>query len=208
MSQALSYLLVDDHALLVEGLKNLLGTHRPAWRCLGEAFNLADAKRLISKGDPSYVLLDHGIGDSTGLSLIEELLEVYSPSRFVLVSQLQDKKILRGYLHVGVKALIAKKDSSEALIEGIESLSSPSQVYLSESFKTLLGSEDPAEALTAREIEVIRLIALGKTNKDVGRDLNCSEFTIKTHKTNIMRKLNLKNSVELSVWALKNNLLL
>ena len=67
-------------------------------------------------------------------------------------------------------------------------------------------SSDTITLWLSRELEVVRMIAQGKTNKEVAACLECSEHTIKTHKTNVMRKLNLSNAVEISVWALKRNL--
>ena len=109
------------------------------------------------------------------------------------------------YQKLGVRVMIAKTSASEVLKEAIQSLLHE-RVYICPVMRKLLEEPRLTSVLTPREIEVIRMIAQGKTNKEVALALGCSEHTIKTHKTNVMRKLNLSNAVEISVWALKRNL--
>lgn len=208
MSAAISYYIVDDHALLLEGMKKFLQTQMPSWVCVGEAFDIEEARLSIERERPSFVLVDHQIGSSTGLELIKSLSAVYPASLFILVSQLERKSLLNDYLQLGVRAVISKKDPPDSIVSAMSPSSGLNDsAYISPSFRSLLSLPAPPDVLTPRELDVIKLIAVGKTNKEVGGELDCSEFTVKTHKTNIMRKLNLNTSVELSVWALKNNLL-
>lgn len=208
MSQApRSYYILDDHPLLIEGLKKALAFELPSWRCMGDSTNFEQALQFLQRVQPQVVLIDHYMGERNGIDLITALKGVIPACSFILISQLDSKNILQEYFQKGVLGFVAKKDNPLEIVKAIQIVTEKGESYLSPTFETLIRSFDAKDLLTPRELEVVCLIAQGKTNKDVGRDLDCSEFTIKTHKTNIMRKLNINNSVELSVWALKNNVL-
>lgn len=204
MSNALSYYLVEDHTLLVEGLKNFLASELPQGFYVGAASSVDQAREFLSKNQPQIVFVDHRIGAKTGLDLIRSLAGKCEPANFILMSQLDNKMILKEYLELGLAGLISKADPPEEILAALKGLGGR-KTYLSQSFKELIETVSVADVLTPREISILKVISMGKTNKDVGKELFCSELTVKTHKSNIMRKLNLKNSVELSVWALKNN---
>ena len=206
LSPANSFYIIDDHQLLIEGLKKSLSVHMPRWTCLGETAQFETALGFLKKKSPRFVLLDHSLNGKTGLDLIDALDGVIPAQDFILISQLNSKSILREYLERGVLALVSKNDEPLEIKTAMEHLIQSSEVHFSPVFKELIRAFDPLDILTRREIEVTRLITQGKTNKDVGKTLSCSEFTVKTHKANIMKKLDISNSVELSVWALKNHI--
>ncbi len=201
-----TYYIFEDHPLLIEGLKKVLPTIMPEWKSIGHASSFEEAVSNLRNAQPQFVLIDHFVSDRTGVDLVAELKATIPAQNFILISQIESKKVLNEYIEHGVLGFVSKKDDPREIRAAIEHLSKDADLYFSPSFKNLYQQNDDIEILTPREIAVIQLIAQGKTNRDVGRELSCSEFTVKTHKANIMRKLNIGNSVELSVWALRNNL--
>ncbi|QDK40230.1 hypothetical protein DOM21_01915 [Bacteriovorax stolpii] len=206
-SSVSSYFLVDDHSLLLEGLKSYLGNELPSWKCSGHALSVSEAEVTLPSVKPSYVFIDHQIGKSTGADLIRSLSEKETAPTFILVSQLDSKAILKEYIQLGVLGFVSKKDNQVEIKKALEQIALNGEVYFSPTFNELLSSSSSIDLLTPKEIEITRLTATGKTNKEVGIQLGCSELTVKTHKANIMRKLNVSNSVEICNWAMKNSLL-
>nr|BDT29957.1 response regulator transcription factor [Bacteriovorax sp. HI3] len=202
-----SYFLVDDHSLLLEGLKSYLGNELPSWTCCGHAMSVSEARDSLPEIKPSYVFIDHLIGKSTGADLIRSMPNDTSAPVFILVSQLDSKAILKEYMQLGVLGFVSKKDNQIEIKKALEQIAHNGEIYFSPTFNDLISSTSSVDLLTPKEIEITRLTASGKTNKEVASKLGCSELTVKTHKANIMRKLNVNNSVEICNWALKNNLL-
>ncbi len=194
--------IVDDHPFTTEGIKATVSLLKGQMTCIGDASNVDDAVTKVSQLKPDLILVDHFINEKTGLDLIELLKEKFSASRFILVSQLDNKALVKRYLEKGVRGLVSKTSAHEELSRAILSLSE--DTYVCPFYEKILQSQDSSDALTPREVEVVRYIAQGKTNKEIGQSLLCSEFTIKSHKASIMRKLNFTTSVEIGVWALKN----
>lgn len=205
-SASIRCFVVDDHPLVVEGIRSRLILRSGDISFIGHAGNIEDAVEKIRSGKPDIILLDHQIGERTGLELMDLLMPDFPASRFILLSQIDDRAVLRKYLKRGVRGLIAKVDSGDEFFAAIFQRNILSAV-ISPFYESLLATPDLADVLTPRENEVVRLVAQGKSNKEIGIELNCSEFTVKTHKASVMRKLNISTSVEMSVWALKNGLL-
>lgn len=202
-----TYFLIDDHLLILEGLKRYLSAELPSWKCAGHAVTNSDALVHIQRENPDFIFIDHMMGSQTGIDLIKSFKDSPGASSFVLISQVESKSVLKEYLQLGVLGFVSKKDSQEEIKKAIEHISSTGEVYFSPTFNTLIQSFNSTDILTPREVSVVQWIAKGMTNKEIAKELSCSEFTIKTHKANIMRKLNLNNSVEICSWALTNNLL-
>lgn len=200
-----SFYIVDDHPVTRYGLRVSLESMSDEMICRGEAGSTEEALKFFEAGSADIVVLDHALPGKSGLDLVTELRQKAPHVRFALLTQCDDAGVLAQYQKLGVRVMMAKTSASEVLKEAIQSLLNE-RIYICPAMRKLLEEPRLTSVLTPREIEVIRMIAQGKTNKEVALVLGCSEHTIKTHKTNVMRKLNLSNAVEISVWALKRNL--
>jgi len=202
-----TYFLIDDHLLILEGLKKYLSHELPLWKCVGHALSNSEALSEITDQNPSIVFIDHHIGAYTGINFIKSLKSSLSAPSFILISQIDSKTVLKEYLQLGVLAFVSKKDSQDEIKKAVEHISATGEVYFSPTFKTIIQSFSSVDMLTPREIDVIQLITRGLTNKEADKELSCPEVTTKTHKSNIMRKLKMVNSIEICNWALKNKLI-
>ncbi len=202
-----TYFLIDDHLLILEGLKKYLSTEFPEWECLGHALSNSEALSEIADQNPSVIFIDHQMGAYTGIDFIKSFKNPLATPSFVLISQIESKTVLKEYLQLGVLGFVSKKDSQDEIKKAVEHISMTGEVYFSPTFKKIIQSFSSVDMLTPREIDVIQLIARGLTNKEAAKELSCSEFTIKTHKSNIMRKLKMVNSIEICNWALRNKLI-
>lgn len=199
-----SCFVVDDHPFTLEGIKAAVSLMKEQIVCIGEASSVDVAFPKIMALKPDFILIDHFLNDKTGLDLLQMLETQIPASRFVLVSQLDSKTTLKKYLDKGVRGLVSKASAHNELHKVLTSLQE--STYVCPAFSKILETEESSELLTPRELEVVQYIAQGKTNKEIGQILVCSEFTIKSHKASIMRKLNFTTSVEIGVWALKNKI--
>ena len=200
-----NYFVVDDHPLTAAGLQSIFLSTYPNATCLGEAHDVEQAASQILASQPDVIFLDHFLKERTGLDLILSLREQIQANRYVIVTQLQNPTALRQYVSMGVRGVVSKTCDRKDLQNAV--LNSSPTPYLSLDIKTLIATPTPVDLLTPRELEVVSYVAAGKTNREIGVCLDCSEFTVKAHKANIMRKLELSSSTEIGVWAMRNHVL-
>lgn len=196
-----SFFIVDDHSFTAEGIKAAFSAL--PLECKGIAHSVDDAYKKVLETHPDCVFVDHSIHDRTGLDLIKLLKDKVSPSRFILVSQVESRSIIKLYVELGIKGVVSKLSGVNELQAAFSSMDQ--KTYLCPLFSKLMEGEDTETLLTPREFEISRYIAQGKTNKEIAQSLSCSEFTIKSHKVSIMRKLKCSTSVEIGVWVLRNH---
>jgi DNA-binding NarL/FixJ family response regulator len=200
-----NYFIVDDHPLTAAGLRSIFLSSYPSAVCLGEAYDVELAAAQILQTQPDLIFLDHFLKERTGMDLLINLQDYIKPNRFVLVTQLQNPTALRQYVAMGVRGLVSKTCDRKDLQSAISNTGQTP--YLSLDLKTLVATPSAVDLLTPRELEVVAFVAAGKTNREIGVCLDCSEFTVKAHKANIMRKLDLSSSTEIGVWAMRNHVL-
>ncbi|MFV3408735.1 response regulator transcription factor [Bdellovibrio bacteriovorus] len=205
LQNSVSFFIVDDHPVTRHGLRVALTSLSPKIQCVGEASTVPAALQNLKSLDVNYVVLDHMLPGQSGMELITMAASARPDLKFMLVTQCEDAETLAQYQRMGVKVLLSKISAMDVLEDAVKCLIEDKN-YLCPAFEKIMEEPRLTNVLTPRELEVVRMIAQGKTNKEVAACLECSEHTIKTHKTNVMRKLNLSNAVEISVWALKRNL--
>jgi DNA-binding NarL/FixJ family response regulator len=197
------FLILDDHPVIQESLKISLSS-LPGEHSIHFAGTLKEALTSISETFPEFLIVDHELPDGKGLKAVSQAKALNPGVKVVLFTQIQDAEVIRHYIVDGVKALIHKSDSfseiNQAIIHVLDGKS-----YTSPAMSEVLAAQS-GPALTQRELEVVRELALGKTNKQISDSLKCSEETVKTHKANLMRKLRMNSTVEVCVWAIKKKL--
>jgi len=209
----LRVLIADDHGVLRAGLRALLKTEEDL-QVVDEAADGDTALRLASRLRPDIVLLDLSMPGPGGIEVTRKLKEMLPATRVLILTVHEDETLLREALNAGASGYIIKRAVESELISAIHAVSR-GEIYVHPAMtKWLLKGPAPAApkrrdpaALTAREIEVLRLIAQGHTNSQVAEVLRLSVRTIESHRANLMGKLGLQSRVELVRYAVKNKLL-
>ena len=213
-SGAIRVLVVDDHTLFRRGLTALLaGDAR--FEVVGEAGDANEAHRRAAATQPDVVLLDNHMPGVTGVAALAGFKEAAPAARVLMLTVSEDELDLAAALRGGARGYLLKTMDSDMLASAIlrtmagESVVSPEMTSkLVSAFqagpaegKGAAAAADPIETLSAREREILSLIARGASNKEVARELGIAETTVKIHVQHILRKLNLSSRVQAAVYA-------
>jgi len=207
--------IADDHEVVRKGLMSLLQA-QPDWEVCGEA---ADGREAVEKAQqlkPDVVILDIGMPSLNGLEATRQILKT-NPQAKVLILTLHDSdQVVREVLNAGARGFLLKSDAGRDLISAVEALQRHKTFFTSKVAEMVLDSflkskprpadEPEREVLTPREREIVQLLAEGKSTKEVAVALGLSVKTAETHRSNIMRKLNLHSISELVLYAVRNNI--
>lgn len=214
-SNTINIFLADDHPVFREGIRLLLENEQ-GLKIVGEAANGQEVMSKIKNLPVDVLIMDIDMPDMNGLILLEKL-QHNAPSVKVLVFSMYDyDHYVQHMLGKGARGYILKSCRKSELIWAIKTVNAGDSYLGKEISKKLLHSLDhPSKQtegitdipLTKREIEVIKLVATGKTNQEIGALLNISHRTVDTHRRNIMEKLNLHNAAALTSYAAKKGLL-
>jgi DNA-binding NarL/FixJ family response regulator len=211
----LKVLIADDHGVVRKGLRLLLGEH-PELEVVGEAANGRDVVKLAADLSPHVILMDVAMPLLNGIEAAEQIRKVNSDIGIIMLTMHADESYVLRALNVGVKGYLLKESAEEDLLRAVKAVSQGKPFFSPAITHTLLedymrvlkqeGLSDSFELLTPREKEVLQLLAEGKTNKDVAAILDVSLYTVESHRTNLMQKLNLHNTAEIVLYAVRKNL--
>lgn len=201
--------LVDDHSLILDGLKKLL-EEDDMLEVIDTQSNVPDAIRSIDLHKPDLVITDYSMGDDDGLGLIQKTRRLYPNMKFIMLSMHDEAHLVKEVLKEGVNGYVLKKDTKEELLAAIYAVRN-GKMYLSNDINAMLVKSlyepDEGKLLTAREREVLHLIAKEYSNKNIAEELFISERTVETHRKNIFRKTKTSSIVGLIKFAYANNLI-
>ena len=205
-------MIVDDHAVVRKGIQALLATE-PSLEVIGEAENGLQAVAQFEELKPDVLLLDLLMPKMSGIEVIRELKGKYTNVKIlVLTSFAADEQVFPA-IKAGALGYLLKDTQPEDLIEAIrqvykgESSLSPSvaRKVLEEVFRPGDKPLSP-DPLTNREVEVLQVLAKGKSNRDIGEILSITEATVRTHVSNILAKLHLASRTEAALYAIKEGM--
>jgi len=189
----------------------------PELLVIGEAANGRDAVIMAAKLSPQIVIMDVGMPLLNGIEAAEQILAASNQTGIVMLTMHADESYLLRALHIGVKGYLLKDSAEEDLLPAIRSVAHGKPFFsriiaesLLEDYMLLLKQEgltDTFDLLTAREKEVLQSLAEGKTNKEVAALLDISTYTVESHRTNLMQKLNLHNTAEIVLYAVRKKLI-
>ncbi len=209
---ALKIFIVDDHGVLRAGLRALLNLEKDM-QVVGEAGSPDEALWLIGEKNPDVVLMDISLAGDSGIELTKALIALQPGLRIVMLTIHEDETLLRAALQSGAVGYILKRAVESELITAIRTVAA-GNIYIHPAMTR--AHSDPIEArdagtntltLTAREIEVLKLIVQGHTNRQMADLLSLSIRTVESHRSNIMGKLNLRSRLELVRYAAVHGLL-
>jgi two-component system response regulator NreC len=207
-------LIADDHGVLRAGLRALLNAE-PGLVVVGEAADGQAALRLAGEMHPDVVVMDISMPGVDGIEVTRQLKKDLPNVRVLILTVHEDESLLRAAIRAGAAGYIVKRAVESELISAIHA-ACRGELYVHPSMtRALLHDLQPAfisedvsvELLTPREIEVLRLVAKGYTNRQIAEELTISVRTVESHRANLMDKLNLRSRVELVRYATKHRLL-
>jgi DNA-binding NarL/FixJ family response regulator len=208
--------IADDHEVVRKGLCALLQVEQ-GWEVCGEAADGREAAEKIRELKPDVSILDIGMPGLNGLEATRQILKDNPRARVLILTFHDSDQVVRDVLNAGARGFLLKSDAARDLVVAIEAVRRDKTYFTSKVAAMVLegylkgGTKAPAVAvgrdrLTPREREVVQLLAEGKSTKEVAVALGLSVKTAETHRSNIMRKLQLHSVSDLVLYAVRNNI--
>jgi two-component system response regulator NreC len=203
---AITIVLADDHAVVRSALRALLDG-QPDLKVVGEAEDVASAKAAVATSSPAVLILDVNLPDGLGIDAVAGLRAQAPGTEIVLLTMERDVDFARRAVDSGARGYLFKDAAHLELIEAVRH-AAQGREYLSAAVAAGLRDRGPARRplLSPRETEVLRLMALGHTNREIAERLALSVRTVETHRAHIQQKLGLEGRPELTRYALDHGL--
>jgi DNA-binding NarL/FixJ family response regulator len=211
----LRILIVDDHAVVRRGVRSLLES-RPDWEIAGEATTGREAVEQAGRLQPDVIVMDLSLPELNGLDATRQILKESPRSEVLVLTMHHSEELARDVLQAGARGYVLKSDADQCLIAAVESLGSHRPFLTSTVTEFVLDDYlsrgdalDRGEThtpVTARERQIIQLLAEGKSNKEAAAALGISVKTIEAHRANLMRKLRLRSVSDLVRYAIRNKI--
>lgn len=209
-------LIADDHSILRGGLRLIL-EQQPDFQVVAEAADGREAISLAERVAPSVCVLDVAMPNLNGIEAARQIISRSPSTAIVVLSMHSDESYVLRALKAGARAYLLKESAAADLITAIRAVLE-GKTYFSPAVKRLLiddsilqlrlqGGEDSVELLTPREREILQLVAEGKSNKDIARMLYLSVYTVETHRSNILEKLDLHTIPDLILYAVRKGII-
>lgn len=221
----LPILITDDHQIVIDGLKSLLAQHdavspTPEFVCeVSEAHNGKEAIAMLKQFGAAVVLMDLDMPVMNGIEATTQIKQQFPEVKIIILSMHEEAALIKKLLQLGADGYLFKNTSQAELFEAIQTVSEGGR-YLPEAVERALHNRTAPKIelgkasdtvllaqLTEREIEIIRFIADGLTNKEIGQQIFISHRTVDTHRTNIMRKLDVTSVAGIVKFAYRNGLM-
>jgi two-component system response regulator NreC len=200
--------LVDDHAVVRGALKALLEGQEDL-EVVGEAGEIAAGRSIVAERQPGVLVLDVNLPDGLAVDALPQLREDSPQTAIVLLTMERDLTLVRRALEAGASGYLFKDSAHLELIAAVRAVAAGEQHLAPAVSAGLKNRGEPEERsiLSPRETEVLKLMALGHTNREIGEQLDLSVRTVETHRAHIQQKLGLSSRPELTRYALANGLI-
>ncbi len=207
----INVLIADDHALIREGLKKIIKSE-PDMTLVGEASNAHELYDQLRKVDGTILLLDISMPGESGLDALKELRQKYPKLPVLILSVHPEQRFAVRALRTGASGYITKETAVEELVQAIRKIVGGGKyvsLSLAEQLATELetGSRPLHETLSNREYQVMCMIAAGKKSSEIAEELSVSLSTVNTYRNRIFEKMRMQSNVELTRYALENQLI-
>ncbi|MBY0588361.1 response regulator transcription factor [bacterium] len=202
--------IVDDHTLMRSGLRIMLESV-PDFNVVGEAANAVQAYDMLANNSPEVILMDWSMPGENGLDVTRRLTREKSPARVIIVSMYDSAGFVRQAKLAGAAGYVVKGRSSDQLVDTIRQVASGASFVCPTKVDEPIpanasGSANQLDQLTTRQIEILRLLAIGRSNREIAETLYIAEKTVEHHKSNIKRELGISESARLVLFAVKHGL--
>jgi DNA-binding NarL/FixJ family response regulator len=205
MADKLTVLLVDDHALVRKGFRRMLEDD-PTISVVGEASEGEDAVRLALELKPKVVVMDCALPGISGIDATRRIRAKMPDATVLMLSMHSEDTLVRQALEAGARGYILKNALELDLISAIKRVAEGHLVLDPQLAKPAALKGERDAGLTARELEILRYIVAGKSNKEIASELGLSANTVGVHRANIMDRLGIHKTAELVVYAIRNGL--
>jgi two-component system response regulator NreC len=206
--EAISVVLADDHAVVRSALRLML-EGEPDMQVVAEAGDAESATRFVSGHHPRVLILDINMPGGSGLAAIPKIREQSPETQIVVLTMQDETAFAREALQAGVLGYILKEAASEELVKAVR-MAAQGRTYLQPELGARLAAEPEVTSpddLSERELEVLRLIALGHTNNEIADQLYLSVRTVESHRAHIQQKLGMTTRSELVRYAIERGLI-
>ena len=197
--------LADDHAIIVEGLTEILRS-KPEFKVLGTAANGEDVVRLMNNRRADVVIMDINMPKMNGIQCTSWIKKNYPQTKVIILTMFPEKSYIDQLIAVGADGCLLKSRGSKDLLQAIGRVTD-SKSYFDHIRDFAEPNNHPVYNLSEREIEIIRLIVDGLTSTDIADKLFISEHTVKTHRKNIFKKLGINSVSQLTSFAINNQII-
>jgi DNA-binding NarL/FixJ family response regulator len=209
-------LVADDHELIRQGVQVVL-QRQPGWEVCGQAATGREAVEKAKQLKPDVVIMDYSMPDLNGLEATRQIRDILPETEVLILTVNASEELARGVLNAGARGFILKSDVGRVMVDAIKAVLEERTYITSKISGVLSGGELNLDTvvekcadgtlLTPREREVVQLITEGKSTKEAADVLGISTKTADTHRTNIMRKLNLHSVSDLVRYAIRNRII-
>jgi DNA-binding NarL/FixJ family response regulator len=208
--------VADDHEFVRRGIRGLLGAQR-GWKVVGEAANGREAVEKATKSKPDVAIVDISMPDLDGLQATRQIREVTPGTSVVILTMHESDQMVRRVLEAGALGYVLKSDLAAQLVKAVKAVSA-GKLFLTPRVSDIIlngflkNANQPEQAgrsqarPTLREVEIIRLLAEGKANKEIAAKLGITTRTVETHRAKIMLKLGLHSLAELIHYAIRSEI--
>ena len=206
-------LIADDHEIVREGLRAMI-QRQPGWEVCGDVSTGREVVAQAPALNPDIIVMDIGMPELNGLDATRQIKRVLPNTEVLIFTANETEEIVRTVFKAGAKAYLLKSDANQHLIPAIEALCKH-RTYFSSKVSELVfagylkgDARTDDQSLTAREREMVQLVAEGNTSKDIAQVLGISVKTVETHRAAVMRKLKLNSVADLVRYAIRNGIIL
>lgn len=210
--------LADDHQILIDGITRLLQTHT-GYKVVGSSLNGTTIFEEVINNQADVLVLDLSMPQKDGIEVLKEFKEKGYPCKVIILSSYDDLKIVKEVMRLGASGYLTKQCAGENIVEAIHTVHQGEEYFCEQVRENIFNSAKKnipklitnkstmISSLTEREIEIITLIALEYSGKEISEQLYISTNTVETHRKNIVKKLKAKNTISIVKFAIKNNLI-
>lgn len=210
---AVEVMIADDHSMVREGIKQLLELDGDIV-VIGEASDGVECLKLLEEKLPQALLLDINMPNMNGLEVLEKIKEKEIDTRVIILTVHNEVEYLLKAVEIGIDGYMLKDSSSDELKKAIYSVIE-GESYIQPNLIPILNSKmverdverEKLALLTKRELEVLKLMAVGSYNKEIGEKLDISERTVKNHISSIFKKIDVSDRTQAAIFAIRNNLI-
>jgi DNA-binding NarL/FixJ family response regulator len=205
MQTPITVFIIDDHQMLIDGIKALL-LNESEFKIVGEALRSTEAIERIKKIDVDVIITDINMPEMNGLQLANAIRRVKPEQKILALSMYGDKAVITDMIDAGVKGYVLKNTGKQELITALKLIANGGTYFSGDVAKEINKVDDSIDkryVLTPREREIVRYVAQGLSHTEIGDKICISPRTVDTHRTNIMRKLEVHSIAELIKIALQ-----
>jgi DNA-binding NarL/FixJ family response regulator len=219
MENKITVHIADDHQILIDGIIAVLNFEKNI-EVTGYSLNGTQVMDWFNNNEADILILDINMPEMDGIEVLNNLGKMKKKPKVIVLSSYDDIKLVKEVLQIGAQGFVPKKSAGEHIVNAVKKVAKDEQYFTDDikekMMQTLLNkpikdnvSQDGVliSSLTKRDVQVLKLVAQQYSTREIAEELHISESTVETHRKNLMKKVKVKNSVGLAIFALKNEVI-